>query len=70
MANGKKGKKPDFNIRAKVGDYWMTVGAAWNLDDGNISVRMNAVPVGDWDGSFLMMPPLEDKEEADKDGKE
>lgn len=64
----KKGKRPDFNVRAKVNDYWFTCGAAWKLDDGNISVRLNAVPIGDFDGSFLMMPPLE--EEADKDGKE
>lgn len=65
---GKKiGKKPDFNVRARVGDHWTTIGVAWKLDDGNISVRLNVVPVGAWDGGALMLPPLED--EADKDQK-
>jgi hypothetical protein len=65
-----KKRKPDFNLRAKVQGYWMNLGAAWKLDDGNISVRLNLIPVGEFDGSILMLPPLEEKEDADKDGKE
>lgn len=72
MANGKKGNKPDFNARAKIGEYWTTIGAAWKTKDDQISLRLNVVPVGpDWDGSVLLMAPLPDKEDdADKDGKE
>jgi hypothetical protein len=62
-----KGKAPDYNVRAKVNEYWFTIGAAWAVKDGGISIRLNSVPVGEWDGSLLMLPPKED--EADKDGK-
>lgn len=57
-----KGKKPDFNVRAKVGEFWSTIGAAWNVKDGGISIRLNHVPVGnEWDGSLLLLPPREDE---------
>ena len=57
-----KGNKPDFNARAKVGDYWSTIGAAWNVKDGGISIRLNMIPVGnEWDGSVLLLPPKEDE---------
>lgn len=60
-----QGNKPDFNVRAKAGDYWSTVGAAWNVKDGGISIRLNNIPVGkEWDGSLLLLPP---KEEAKDD---
>lgn len=63
----KKGDAPAFNVRAKVGEYWQTVGAAWHVKDGGISIRLNAIPVGDWDGSLLMLPPLPSKEgDADR----
>ncbi len=65
----KKGNKPDYNARAKIGEYWQTVGAAWHVKDGGISLRLNVVPVGnEWDGSLLLLKPLE--EEAEKDGKD
>jgi hypothetical protein len=67
-----KGKAPDFNARAKIGEYWQTVGAAWNVKDGGISLRLNVIPVGnEWDGSVLLLAPKpEVEDEADKDGKE
>jgi len=52
-----KGEAPAFNVRAKVGEYWYNCGAAWHVKDGGISIRLNVLPVGDWDGSFLMLPP-------------
>lgn len=55
-------KRPDFNVRAKVGEYWSTVGAAWNVKDGGISIRLNHLPVGkDWDGSLLLLPPKDEQ---------
>lgn len=57
-----KGEAPAFNVRAKAGDYWYTVGAAWNVKDGGISIRLNTLPVGrDWDGSLLLLPPKEEE---------
>ena len=55
-------KKPDFNVRAKNGAYWMTIGAAWNVKDGGVSIRLNTIPVGrDWDGSLLLLPPKDEE---------
>ena len=62
----KKGNPPDFNVRAKVGEYWLSCGAAWKVKDDGISIRLNTVPVGDWDGSLLLLKPKEE-EEADKE---
>jgi hypothetical protein len=57
-----QGNKPDFNVRAKQGEYWSTVGAAWNVKDGGISVRLNTIPVGkDWDGSLLLLKPKDEE---------
>jgi hypothetical protein len=55
-------RRPDFVARCKQApgsDYWMTIGAAWSYRNGEpgFSVRLNAVPI-DWDGTFLLMPPL------------
>jgi hypothetical protein len=53
---------PVFVARAKVnGDRWETIGAAWEADINGkpgYSVKLNTVPAGSWDGSFLLMPPL------------
>lgn len=57
-----QGKKPDFNVRAKVGEYWSTVGAAWKVKDGGISIRLNHLPVSkEWDGSLLLLAPKDDE---------
>lgn len=57
-----KGDRPDFNVRAKVGEYWQQCGAAWNVKDGGVSIRLNVLPVGgDWDGSLLLLPPKDDE---------
>jgi hypothetical protein len=64
-----KGEAPDFNVRAKVGSHWYSCGAAWNVKDGGISIRLNVLPVGEWDGSFLLLPPKEiQTQEAAQDG--
>lgn len=57
---------PVFVARAKVnGDRWESIGAAWHAEINGkpgFSVKLNMVPAGTWDGSFLLMPPLEPKE--------
>lgn len=56
-----KGERPDFSVRAKVGEIWITVGAAWNSRNDTISLRLNTMPVGkDWDGSLLLVKPREE----------
>ena len=54
---------PVIVARAKVhGERWETIGAAWHADINGkpgYSVKLNTVPAGNWDGSFLLMPPLE-----------
>ena len=53
---------PVFVARAKVhGDRWETIGAAWEATVNGkpgYSVKLNTIPAGTWDGSFLLMPPL------------
>lgn len=57
-----KGNAPDFNVRVKVGEYWHQAGAAWNVKDGGISIRLNMLPVSnEWDGSLLLLPPKADE---------
>lgn len=59
-------RQPDFVVRCKQtvdGDFWMNIGAAWKADINGktgYSVRLHSTPI-DWDGTFLMMPPLEEK---------
>ena len=59
-------RKPDFVVRCKQSpdsDFWQTIGAAWSAEISGktgYSVRLHFIPT-DWDGSFLLMPPLEDK---------
>lgn len=64
----KKGQKPDLVARARQApgsEFYQTIGAAWRRsnDKGQefISVKINTQPVN-WDGSFLLMEPLEEKE--------
>lgn len=57
-------RQPDYVLRAKdANGRWSSYGAAWSavLKDGVVgySVKMNAMPLNGWDGTFLMKPPLE-----------
>lgn len=55
-------KKPDFQVTTpiKTGDktFWQIIGAAWKKDDGNISIKLNALPLGD---SLFLGKPKDDK---------
>lgn len=56
--------KPVYIARAKVGNGWVSIGAAWNLrsgDDG-FSLKLTTLPLG-WDGRLVLLPPLEDGQE-------
>lgn len=56
--------KPDYIARAKAGNGWVSVGAAWSLrsgDDG-FSVKLTTIPLN-WDGRFVLLPPPENGDE-------
>lgn len=59
---------PVFVARAKVnGERWENIGGAWDADLGDgkkgYFVKLNTIPAGAWDGSFLLMEPLPPKED-------
>jgi hypothetical protein len=42
---------------------WITLGYAWprkNGEDG-FSVKLNSIPVGNWDGALMLLPPVENE---------
>jgi hypothetical protein len=58
--------QPNYIARAKVGNGWVSIGAAWNLrsgDDG-FSLKLTTIPLN-WDGRFVLLPPLENGEVKD-----
>lgn len=61
-----KGKRPDYVARARQAEgseFYVSLGAAWVTEINGkkaVSVKLHCVPV-DWDGSFLLMEPLDDK---------
>jgi hypothetical protein len=56
----RQGQKPKYIARAKVGNGWQTIGACWELRSGEegLSVKLNAIPVGEWNGQFVLLPPI------------
>jgi hypothetical protein len=67
-------EKPTFVVRApdpvRKG-RWITVGAAWEktLRDGQVaySVKLTALPVGGWEGTLMLLPPIVADSEAPQD---
>lgn len=64
------GQRPDFVARAVVQkaknqnekDFFQTIGAAWQRQNGEgFTVKLQTVPV-QWDGSFVLMPPRDGDE--------
>jgi hypothetical protein len=49
-------RAPDSNNRGK----WVTVGVAFERKNGEdgFSVKLNTLPVGGWDGTLILLPPL------------
>ncbi|MBK5961274.1 hypothetical protein CCR97_24155 [Rhodoplanes elegans] len=60
-------RRPKYLARAKVGSGWQTIGAAWELRNGEegLSVKLNSIPVGAWEGQFVLIPPLQNGEAPD-----
>ena len=57
---------PDYIARAKVGNGWVSIGAAWNLRSGEdgFSLKLTTTPLN-WDGRFVLLRPLENGEVRD-----
>ena len=54
-------RKPDFIVRApdpQRRGRWVTLGAAWQREDGGLNIKLQTVPVGIWDGALVCLPPL------------
>jgi hypothetical protein len=49
-------RAPDSNNRGR----WVTVGVAFGRKNGEegFSVKLNTLPVGQWDGTLILLPPL------------
>lgn len=59
--------KPSYIARSKVGNGWLTIGAAWPFRSGEpgLSVQLNTLPIN-FDGRFVLLEPLEDGEPEPK----
>jgi hypothetical protein len=67
--------KNRFNVTAarkyetKDGEktHWVNVGRAVQWDDGNISIELHAVPVGNWfDGKLMLFPQDDNKQQGQR----
>ena len=59
-------RKPEYVARAKVGNGWTSIGAAWPLRSGEkgYSLRLTTIPLN-WDGRFILLPPLNNEDVPD-----
>ena len=56
-------RAPDPNNRGR----WVTLGYAWPRKNGEpgFSVKLNSIPVGNWDGALVLLPPLDNEDIPD-----
>lgn len=59
MRQARERPKPSYVARAKVGNGWTNIGAAWPLRSGDegFSLKLTTIPLN-WDGRFVLLPPL------------
>jgi hypothetical protein len=57
-------RAPDPNSRGR----WVTLGYAWRRKNGEdgFSLKLNSIPVGNWDGALVLLPPLSNEEVPDQ----
>jgi hypothetical protein len=57
--------RPVFIARAKIGDRWQTIGTAWLRNEGEpgYGIKLDTLPIGSWDGRFLLVPLIGDEVE-------
>ena len=51
-------RAPDPSNRGR----WITLGYAWTRKNGEdgYTIKLNSVPVGQWDGALILLPPFDD----------
>ena len=51
-------RAPDPSNRGR----WITLGYAWSRKNGEegYTIKLNSVPVGQWDGALILLPPFDD----------
>ncbi len=51
-------RAPDPSNRGR----WITLGYAWSRKNGEegFTVKLNSVPVGQWDGALILLPTFDD----------
>ena len=56
-------RKPVYVVRAPD-PTTRTLGYAWQRKNGEegFSVKLNSIPVGNWDGVLVLLPPLSNEE--------
>src|SRR3979490_3613197 len=61
--------QPVYIARAKVANGWVSIGAAWPLRSGEegFSLKLTTIPLN-WDGRFVLLPPLGNEEHPDDTG--
>ena len=54
-------RAPDPNNRGRR----ITLGYAWTRKNGEegYSIKLNAVPAGNWDGALILLPPFANEDE-------
>lgn len=63
----KERRQPVYVVRAPdptTRGRWVTLGYAWRRKNGEdgFSVKLNSIPVGNWDGALVLLPPLSNEE--------
>jgi hypothetical protein len=58
-------RAPDPNNRGR----WNTVGVAFDRKNGQegLTIKLNTLPVGNWDGSLILLPPLTPDDEPQEE---
>lgn len=60
-------RRPAFVVRAPDptnAGRWISVGYAWERKNGEegFTVKLNSVPVGNWNGSLILLPPIDNED--------
>lgn len=59
--------KPYTDREGNEKKQWINVGRATQWDDGNISLEMHSMPVGNWfDGKLMLFPADEQKAKSEE----
>lgn len=55
---------PDYQAMTKINGGWVRIGAGWRVRSGEnaVSVQLNTIPVGGWDGRFTLFEPSQQEE--------